>query len=152
MLKKEVGESEKVGEALAGEMETFGLYDKIKNDMYELFKAANKNLGDINKKDLPVGRNEIPYQYYGPEFVSQIIELWMYLTDKIDYVSDKECHRLHELQEYYDGKKDLGKMTFKEAKYYFKLEKRLLEKLGIFRFEIPKLSGAQAVDKEAVEE
>ncbi|QLJ53503.1 MAG: hypothetical protein Sv326_1328 (plasmid) [Candidatus Fermentimicrarchaeum limneticum] len=148
-MKPEKTESQKIGDELAEEMETYGLYDKIKMDIYEVFKNANDNLADINRKDLPVGRREIQFQYYGPRFVSNVMKLYIYLVDKIDYVKDTECKKLTDLQGYYDGKKDLGKMSFKDAKYYFLLERRMLEKLGIFRFEVEKLESKEKIMRDA---
>lgn len=154
-MKPEKTESQKIGDELAEEMETYGLYDKVKVDIYNEMMEASKHLKDINTKDIPVGRKEIPYMYHGSDFVATIINLYIMLKPKIEYVQTKEGEtryaKLFELDDYYFDRKDSGKMTFLQAKTYFDLERAFIERLGITRFEIAKLSLNEKIKRSAFE-
>jgi hypothetical protein len=146
-------ESERIGDELREEKETYALFDTVKIDIYNEWKKANENLRDIEEKDLPSGLKEIPYQYYGPRFVSRIMSLYRSLKNKVEYINDKNGQpvfkKLYELDEYELKEKNTAEMTFKEAKEYFDVMTRMLEKLGVTRFEFEKLDSKEKIMRDA---
>jgi hypothetical protein len=145
--------SESIGDELITEMETYGLYDKVKMDIYDEYKETKKHLKDINTKDIPVGRKEIAYQYYGPAFISAIIDLYIDLKPKVEYIRAKDgtlmFKDLYELDDYYFERKNVKDITFLQAKTYFDLMSLMLEKLGIKKFEIEKVKPSERINRDA---
>jgi hypothetical protein len=152
-MKPEKTESQKIGDELAEEKETFALFDTVKIDIYEEWNKANEDLRDIEEKDLPEGKKEIPYQKYGPRFVSRIMSLYRRLKNKLGYINDKDgkpvFKKLYELDDYELKEKNTAKMTFLEAKEYFDIMTTMIEKLGITRFEFEKLDSKEKIMRDA---
>jgi hypothetical protein len=102
---------------------------------------------------LPEGKKEIPYQKYGPRFVSRIMSLYRRLKNKIGYIKgeggEPMFKKLYELDEYELKGKNTAKMTFLQAKEYFDMMTAMLEKLGITKFEIERLSVSERVNRDA---
>ncbi len=151
MVRNPKTESERIGAELITERETYGLYDRVKIDTYEEWEEANDYLRDIEERDLPVDRNEIQYMYYGPKFVAKVRSLYRRLANKIPYIKGedgtlmfKELYELDNLT--------LKDTTFKKAEKYFKLETTMLEKLGITKYEVEKLTLDEKVRREAFED
>jgi len=143
-------ETQKISNELSEEKETYGLYDLVKKDIYLKMKEALDKLNDINTKDIPAGAKEIPYMKYGSDFVAAIIDLWVLLGPKLEYVTDK-IKKISELEDYYFQRngKSPANMTFSEAKEYFYLERVFIEKLGITKFEIDKVDVAERVKRDS---
>lgn len=159
MVKPPKTESQKIGEELAEEKETYGLYDKAKLDIYNKKEEGETYLEDINRKDIPSGRKEIPYMYYGPAFRACVMNLYGKLKYKIRYINNPDGKpkyaKLYELDDYQfqntdpSKNKDLDKMTFAEANRYFDMMRSFIEDIGITRFEIEKLSVPEKILRDA---
>lgn len=154
-MKPEKTESQKIGDELQEEKETYGLYDKAKLDIYNKKEKGEEYLEDINRKDIPAGRREIPFMYHGPAFRACILNLYGKLKHKIRYVRDANNEpvykKLYELDDYMFQKTKLDDMTFKEANIYFDLMRAFIEDIGITRFEIDKLTLKERIHRAAVE-
>jgi uncharacterized protein YkuJ len=144
-------ETQKISNELSEEKETYGLYDLVKKDIYLKMINALGKLNDINTKDIPAGAKEIPYMKYGSDFVAAIIDLWVLLGPKLEYITDERLKKISELEDYYFQRngKSPANMTFSEAKEYFWLQRLFIEKLGITRFEFEKLEPAERILREA---
>jgi hypothetical protein len=152
MAEDEETESEKLTEELKAERRSYGLYDVVKQRIWHEYLRAEEHLFDIIDRDLPEGRTEIPYMTRGSRLVASVLTLYLLIKPKIGYIADEKYKKLYELDDYYLGRKKIGEMTFLEAREYLDLLREFLETLGITAFEIAKLSGADEVIKDAIEE
>jgi hypothetical protein len=150
-MKPEKTESQKIGDELRNEMETYGLYDKVKMDIYTKMIQANDFLYDIIDRDLPEGKKEIQYMKNGSRFVASIITLYILVKPKMKYLQDKKYKKLEDLDDYYFSRKNIAKMTFDDSKIYFDLLREFIEELGITRFEIEKLNLNEKVKRSGFE-
>jgi hypothetical protein len=143
--------SQAIGNELSEEKETYGLYDLVKKDIYLQMMKALKKLNDINTKDIPAGMKEISYMKHGPGFISSVIDLYVMLGPKLEYVREEKYKKMLELEDYYLQRngRNPATMTFLQAKEYFWLERAFIEKLGITKFEIDKLEVAERVKRDA---
>jgi hypothetical protein len=148
-MKPEKTESQKIGDELRNEMETYGLYDKAKLDIYNKMIQANDFLYDIIDRDLPEGKKQIVQMKNGSRFVASIMTLYILVKPKMKYLKDVKYKPLGELNDYYFGKSQIDKMTFTDAKIYFDLLREFIEEIGITRFEIEKLSPVEKLNREA---
>ena len=147
-------DSQKIGEELGEERETFGLYDLAKLDYYKKVERGFDLIYDI---DQDIGNGQDPK--YLPDFLSLVVCLYRDLKPKIKYVKNKDgttkYSSLYELQPWWEKDEKTGKLkSITELKYddavvYLGMMRDLIEDLGITRFEIEKLSLDERIHRDA---
>lgn len=115
--------------------EAYGLYDRVRLDIWVEFVETSRYLERINKKEF---YSKVPDTDPDVLILKTKVAgtLGLLILDKVDYpMYSKNFQNLKQLEAYVNGRRSITQMSLTEAKQYLRLIRGLIEALGISKFE-----------------